>query len=153
MSELYDRKPLFSAAEMHEREAECSRLTIRLAERDDEIERLRERLAVIHELHERINELRERLTETENARDQYQALVERYCSRHDLKSCACEFGDDSDEPLAECDHHKQLRERLAEADTLLRAISPRSTIVTVKGYKGDWWGTIFDWLTGMERKP
>ena len=41
MSELYDRKPLFSAAEIHEREAECSRLTIRLAEAEKDAERYR----------------------------------------------------------------------------------------------------------------
>ena len=50
----------------------------------------------------------------ERERDQLKAIVDNYCSRHDLKSCACEFGDDSDEPISECDYHKARSRKLVE---------------------------------------
>ncbi len=58
-------------------------------------------------------------------RDQLKAIVDRYCSRHDLKSCACEFGDDGDEPIQQCNYHLDLRRELAEEVELARALAEK----------------------------
>lgn len=95
-----------------------------VAQGNDLIERLREyrradpyraSAGLVVDAADEIERLRSRLAEAEKSRDQYKAIVDRYCLRHDLKSCACEFGDDSDEPIQRCNYHLDLSNKLAEA--------------------------------------